>query len=154
MDNAETLVSSSFLRETFSDSMDYAEMVLNKEIVDSEVINYQLEDIDFYKNELVLGYILCQEDLTNTIYSFIDNSNSMFIPVDELYEAFEKAFNITDEKITIYLEAQEEKGVMPLRVIFGDTGDSMDVAMYGASLFRAAVVKNVTEILVKKMMED
>ena len=134
--------------------MDYAEMVLNKEIVDSEVINYQLEDIDFYKNELVLGYILCQEDLTNTIYSFIDNSNSMFIPVDELYEAFEKAFNITDEKITIYLEAQEEKGVMPLRVIFGDTGDSMDVAMYGASLFRAAVVKNVTEILVKKMMED
>ena len=154
MDEAEVLVNVQAFKDIFESAIEYAEMVLNSEIVNSEVIHMDDSDIYDYQQELILGYILCQEDIKTTIYSFFDKNDKMFINVDSIFEELEKAFILTDGKINLYIEGQVEKDIPLLKVAFQDTGENMEVAKYGASLFRACVVNSLTETIIKKIMEE
>lgn len=154
MDETEVLVNRQTFKDIFETSLEYAEMVLNNEIVNSEVIHMDDNDIYDYQQELILGYILCQEDMKTTIYSIIDGDDTMFISVEKIFDELETAFVSTDNKLQLYVEGQVEKDIPLLKVIFQDTGENMEVAKYGASLFRACVVNSLTETIIKKIMEE
>ena len=154
MDSTEVFIKKDEFRIVFSDSLDAAEMVLNKEIVDSPVINFESSDMELYKTELKLGYILCQNDLITTIYSFIEDSKTMFVKVDDIFEELEKAYSRAEDEIDNYLEGQSEIGVEPLMVIFQDNNQSMEVVKYGASLFMASVSNQITQSIIHKLLEE
>lgn len=154
MDETEVLIATDSFRNIFTESLDYAEMTLNKEIVDSSVIHLNDMDLESYKEDLSLGYILCQDDLNATIYSFLDDAHVMFIKVDEVFHQLEKASLNTDNKIDVYIEAQFEKGISPLMVAFEDGNSSVEVIKYGALLYRSIVVNNIVQAITNKMLEE
>lgn len=154
MNDTEVLINTESFKMLFSESLDYAEMTLNKEIVESSIIHMNIIDMESYKEDLTIGYILCQGDLKDTIYSYLDGLNLMFIKVDDIYEEFEKAFKNTDSKINDYIEVQFEKEISPLMVAFADGEEPLEVIRYGALLYRSIVVGNVTQIITQKLLEE
>lgn len=139
-------------KKLFDESMDYAEMTLNKEIVDSEAMHYDESSAEQYKQDLILGYVISQDDLKNTIEDFTNNYGNLYANVDEIFEKLEEAFNKTDTKVVEYLEGQTEKGLKPLIVMFQDTGESLEVVRYGAIVFRGIVLNNITQVIIQKML--
>lgn len=154
MNDTEVLINTESFKMLFSESLDYAEMTLNKEIVESSIIHMNIIDMESYKEDLTIGYILCQGDLKDAIYSYLDGLNLMFIKVDDIYEEFEKAFKNTDSKINDYIEVQFEKEISPLMVAFADGEEPLEVIRYGALLYRSIVVGNVTQIITQKLLEE
>lgn len=154
MNDTEVLINTESFKMLFSESLDYAEMTLNKEIVESSVIHMNIVDMESYKEDLTIGYILCQGDLKDTIYSYLDGLNLMFIKVDDIYEEFEKAFKNTDSQINDYIEVQFEKEISPLMVAFADGEEPLEVIRYGALLYRSIVVGNITQIITQKLLEE
>lgn len=154
MNDTEVLINTESFKMLFSESLDYAEMTLNKEIVESSVIHMNIVDMESYKEDLTIGYILCQGDLKDTIYSYLDGLNLMFIKVDDIYEEFEKAFKNTDSQINDYIEVQFEKEISPLMVAFADGEEPLEVIRYGALLYRSIVVGNITKIITQKLLEE
>lgn len=154
MDDTEVFIKTNEFKNVFSNALDMAEMVLNKEIIDSPVVNFEDQDIELYKSELKLGYILCQNDLIATIYRFMEARNKMFIRVEDIFEELEKSYIQTEKQIDIYLEDQYEKGVYPIIVSFQDDHESMKVVQYGASLFMAALIDNITQTIIQKIVDE
>lgn len=154
MDDTEVLIEVASFKRLFTESLDYAEMALNKEIVDSSVIHLNDMDLENYKDDLSLGYILCQDDLNNTIYSFLQKNEMMFIKVDELFNHIEKASTDTDSKIDAYIESQFENGISPLMVAFEDGSQTIEVIRYGALFYRSIVINNIVNIITEKIINE